>query len=92
MDEQTQAIRLERAHLFEALSQIQGFHAYPSEANFILIRVPEGRADAIFAGLKEAGILIKNLNGTHPLLKDCLRVTVGRPDENAALLAGLNAL
>ncbi|MBK1716057.1 histidinol-phosphate transaminase [Thiocystis violacea] len=86
LDEQTHAIRVERAHLFEALTHIEGLHPYPSEANFILVRAPEGRADALFAGLKERGVLIKNLHGAHPLLRDCLRVTVGTPEENAALI------
>ncbi|AFL75102.1 histidinol-phosphate transaminase [Thiocystis violascens] len=92
MDEQTRAIRIERTHLFESLTRIECLHAYPSEANFILVRVPEGRADSLFSGLRERGILIKNLHGTHPLLRDCLRITVGLPEENAALMAALTDL
>lgn len=92
LDEQARAIRAERQRLMSALGAIAGIHAYPSEANFILLRVPEGRANAIFEGLKARGILIKNLHGAHPMLADCLRVTVGRPDENAAFLAALSAL
>ncbi len=91
-DDQTHAIRAERARLFEALGRLQGIHAYPSEANFILTRMPAGRADAIFADLKERKILVKNLNGAHPLLLDCLRLTVGTPDENAAMVAALGDL
>ncbi|ADC63739.1 histidinol-phosphate transaminase [Allochromatium vinosum] len=91
-DEQTRTIRAERARLQEALHRIPGLHPYPSEANFILTRVPEGRAGALFEGLKQAGILIKNLDGAHPLLKDCLRFTVGSPAENAALVTALESL
>lgn len=91
-DDQTHAIRIERTHLFEALSHLQGIHAYPSEANFILTRMPERQADAVFAGLKERKILVKNLNGAHPLLQDCLRLTVGTPDENAAMVTALGEL
>ncbi|SDY09880.1 histidinol-phosphate aminotransferase [Allochromatium warmingii] len=91
-DEQTQAIRAERTRLQDALNQIAGLHPYPSEANFILTRVPTGQAGALFAGLKQAGILIKNLDGAHPLLTDCLRLTVGMPEENAALVRALTAL
>jgi len=91
-DEQTRTIRAERARLQEALHRISGLHPYPSEANFILTRVPEGRAGALFEGLKQAGILIKNLDGAHPLLKDCLRFTVGSPAENAALVTALESL
>ncbi|MBK1721396.1 histidinol-phosphate transaminase [Thiocystis violacea] len=92
LDQQTHDIRVERTHLFEALRGIDGIHAYPSEANFILVRVPEGQADAIFAGLKARKVLIKNLNGAHPLLKDCLRLTVGTPEENGALVSALRAV
>lgn len=92
LDEQTHSIRVERGHLFEAMTQIAGIHVYPSEANFLLARMPAGTADAIFAGLMEHGILIKNLNAAHPMLKDCLRVTVGRPDENLAFMQALKEL
>lgn len=90
LDAQTHDIRVERAHLFEALGRLPGVHPYPSEANFILTRMPEGQSDAIFKGLKERGILVKSLNGAHPLLEDCLRFTVGTPEENAALLDALS--
>lgn len=91
LDEQTRAIRAERARLFDVLAKIPGIRPYPSEANFILLRLPAGSADACFAGLKARGVLVKNLNGAHPLVADCLRVTVGTPDENGAFLAALEA-
>jgi histidinol-phosphate aminotransferase len=91
-DEQTRTIRAERVRLHEALSRMTGLHPYPSEANFILTRVPEGRAGVLFNGLKQSGILIKNLDGAHPLLADCLRFTVGTPEENAALVTALESL
>jgi histidinol-phosphate aminotransferase len=89
LDEQAQAIRAERARLFDALAAIPGIRPYPSQANFILIRLPAGRADACFARLKTRGVLVKNLNGAHPLLADCLRATVGTPEENGAFLSAL---
>jgi histidinol-phosphate aminotransferase len=92
LDEQTRAIRAERAKLFQALCDLPGVRPYPSEANFILIRLGEGRADLTFQRLKERGVLVKNLNGAHPLLADCLRVTVGTPEENAAFLAALRGV
>ncbi len=87
--EQTDSLRRDRAALSAQLQEMPGLTVFPSEANFILLRTPPGRADAIFAGLKERGILIKNLNGTVTALADCLRVTVGTPDENATFLAAL---
>ena len=61
---------------------------YPSRANFILFRVRQGDADTIFARLKTEGILIKNLNAPGPL-QQCLRVTVGTPEENRRFIEAL---
>jgi histidinol-phosphate aminotransferase len=92
LDAQTAAIRAERARLFEALEAIPGLHPFPSEANFILTRLPAGRATPTFQALKGRGVLVKNLHGAHPLLADCLRITVGTPQENAAFLTALEAV
>jgi len=89
LDDQTRRIRTDREALFQALNALPGIGAIPSEANLILFRTPAGRGRAIFEGLKEQGVLIKNLDGSHPLLADCLRVTVGRPEENARFLDAL---
>ncbi|MGH8455211.1 MAG: histidinol-phosphate transaminase, partial [Nevskiales bacterium] len=83
---QAARIRTARAKLEEALRQIPGLTVYPSEANFILFRTPAGRAGSIHDTLKSAGVLIKNLDGSHPALADCLRVTIGKPDENQAFM------
>lgn len=88
-DAQCRLIRAERAALMAALQAIDGVVPYPSEANFVLTRLPPGRATPIFEALKASGILVKNLTGTHPQLADCLRLTVGQPAENRALLAAL---
>jgi histidinol-phosphate aminotransferase len=90
-DEQTAAIRAERTRLFDALAALDGVTPYPSDANFILVRTGPGRAGPVFQGLKDRGVLIKQLDGAHPLLADCLRITVGTPQENAALLRALQA-
>lgn len=87
--EQAAAIRRDRGVLMEALAALPGVRPYPSEANFILFRVPAGQGDRVFQGLKEAGVLIKNLSGHGGVLADCLRVTVGRPEENARFLEAL---
>ncbi|HYN76886.1 MAG TPA: histidinol-phosphate transaminase [Lamprocystis sp. (in: g-proteobacteria)] len=91
LDAQTQLIRAERGRLLNGLLAIPAVHPYPSDANFILVRLAAGRADAVFAGLKQRGVLVKNLNAAHPLLHDCLRVTVGLPQENDIFLAALAA-
>ena len=89
-DRQAADIRASREHLVAGMKTIPGAELFPSEANFILFRVPEGRGQGIFAGLKSRGVLIKNLDGSAPALRDCLRVTVGTPEENAAFLAALS--
>lgn len=86
LDQQTQQICIDRESLFKELSEIKNITAYPSQANFILVRVAEGQADKIFNRLKEKGILIKNLNPVGGLLKDCLRITVGTEEENKSFL------
>lgn len=87
LTDQAAAIKLERGRLLRELQRVPGVKAYPSDANFILFRISE--AERIFDGLKRRGVLIKSLHGSHRLLADCLRVTVGTPDENAAFLTAL---
>ena len=84
---QAEAIRAERERLQGALAAMPGVQPFPSEANMILARVPDAKRS--FAGMKERGVLIKNVEGLHPLLANCLRITVGTPDENTSMLAAL---
>ena len=85
--EQADQIKADRIALHRQLSEIAGITVYPSEANFLLFRV--ANASAVFAGLKQRGVLIKNLDGAHPMLKGCLRVTVGTPEQNEQFIAAL---
>ena len=84
---QAEQIKLDRASLYRQLTEITTVQVYPSEANFLLFRV--ANATQVFDGLKRRGVLIKNLNGGHPMLQDCLRVTVGTPEENERFVAAL---
>ncbi len=87
--QQAAAIKDGRARLAEQLGRTGGVEPFPSDANFILFRT-EG-AGRVFERLRSRGVLIKNLHGSHPLLENCLRVTVGTPDENAKFAAALEA-
>jgi histidinol-phosphate aminotransferase len=89
LDQQTQQISEDREQLLQTLSGMEGVTPFPSRANFILFRVAPGRAREIFASLKSHGVLIKCLDGSSPALSDCLRVTVGTPEENAAFVSAL---
>lgn len=84
---QAAEIRRQRGLLMEALSAMPGVRVYPSEANMVLVRVPD--AQRTFDALKSQGILVKNVSKMHPLLGNCLRLTVGTPEENAQLLQAL---
>ena len=90
--QQTVLIREERANLYKELSAIETLTVWQSEANFILFRTQQDQAKAVFEGLREHHILIRCLDGAHPLLKDCLRVTVGSAAENEAFLRELRAV
>jgi histidinol-phosphate aminotransferase len=72
-----------------ALARMPSVQAWRSDANMILARVPD--AQRSFEGLKARGVLVKNVSKMHPLLANCLRVTVGTADENARMLAALEA-
>jgi len=85
---QAEQIRKDRAWLHQQLSEIRTVQVYPSEANFLLFRVAD--ANAVFGGLKQRGVLIKNLDGGHPMLKGCLRVTVGTHSENDKFITALH--
>ncbi|OOZ19043.1 histidinol-phosphate transaminase [Solemya velum gill symbiont] len=85
-DEQTNRLRVERESLLAELASIPAVKVFPSEANFILIRLEQCDASETFDAIRAQGVLIKNLSNSHPLLANCLRVTVGTQEENAAFL------
>ncbi|MEO7160103.1 MAG: histidinol-phosphate transaminase [Polaromonas sp.] len=84
---QAQELRAQRALLFDALNALPGVKAWKSDANMILVRMPD--AAKAFEGLKNRKVLVKNVSKMHPLLANCLRLTVGTAEENAQMLAAL---
>jgi histidinol-phosphate aminotransferase len=86
---QAQEICAQRAMLLEAIAQLPGAQPLPSDANMFLVRVAD--AAKTFAGMRERGVLIKNVSSLHPLLANTLRISVGTPDENQQMLAALAA-
>ena len=77
----------QRAIIFEALDVMTGLKAWKSDANMILVRVAD--SSKTFDGMKAQGVLVKNVSKMHPLLTNCLRLTVGTADENLHMLAAL---
>ena len=86
---QAAVIRAERDSLQTQLRALPGCLPFPSDANMILLRVPDPKKT--FDGMKARGVLIKNISAQHPLLAQCLRITVGTPDENVLMMNALRA-
>ena len=84
---QAQEVVAQRTLLLEALNALPGVKAWKSDANMLLVRLPD--AASAFEGLRNRKVLVKNVSKMHPLLANCLRLTVGTADENALLLAAL---
>ncbi len=79
----------QRAIVFEALGKLPAVKAWKSDANMVLVRVPD--AAKTFEGMKARKVLIKNVSKMHPLLANCLRLTVGTADDNQKMLAAFEA-
>jgi histidinol-phosphate aminotransferase len=86
---QARAICAERERVAAEMAALPRVHVWPTHANFVLVRFAD--AEATFDDLRRAGILVKNMHGTHPSLANCLRITVGTASENDALLRALGA-
>jgi len=84
------AIVEERERLTARLSQLDWLKVYPSRANFILCSVLNGQAKAINKGLQKRGIFVRYFDT--PQLKDCLRISVGKPEHTDALIAAFKEI
>ena len=88
-ERQTRQIVRDRDDMYASLEAMPGVQVWPSKANFVLVRTSPGSGTKTVEALRARGILVKNFDGSSPLLRDCMRVTVGRPEENAAFLEAL---
>lgn len=91
-NKQRMAARIEeltaaRDRVYERLCELPFDRVYPSEANFILAR--SDRHQELLAHLVSCGILIRDVS-SYPMLDTCVRVNVGTPDENRALLDAIS--
>jgi histidinol-phosphate aminotransferase len=87
LEAQAGIIRKERSALQAGLEALNVVNVFPTAANFFLVRVPDGART--FESLKSQGVLVRNFHGAHPMLANCLRITVGTPEENRILLSAL---
>jgi histidinol-phosphate aminotransferase len=87
MDIRVATLVEERGRVFAALSDMRGLHPYPSGANFILVRT-DGDAHELWQLLLDRGVLVRDFS-RWPRVEGCLRITIGTPEENDALLTAL---
>jgi histidinol-phosphate aminotransferase len=90
MEQRVAALVEERGRLFVALSEMPGLEVVPSGANFLLVRVA-GDAHELWQRLLARDVLVRDFS-SWPRVEGCLRITVGTPAENDALLAALSAV
>ena len=87
---QAAELRAQRTLLVQALKAMPGVEkCWDSEANMVLLRVADSATT--YEGMKKRKVLVKNVSKMHPLLANCLRLTVGTAAENTQMLAALQA-
>jgi len=89
LDAQAAKVLEERERVRPELERLSGLTVFPSAANFVLVRVAGGKGAGtrVFERVKAQGVLVKDFSGGQPLLENCLRITIGTPEENRILLA-----
>jgi histidinol-phosphate aminotransferase len=85
-----QKIKTERKRLYAALQQIPFLHPHPSQANFVLCDVRGRNARALKQALEQHGVLVRYYN--KPGLENCIRISVGRPEQTDRLLEVLHTV
>ncbi len=86
---QIKVIKEERKKLIEEIKKVKGVKVYPSDANFFLIKVENG--NWLHSELIKKGILVRNMSHL-PFMENCLRVSIGKPEENQAFLKALKEI
>jgi len=88
--DRVRAIVAEKDRLFGELNKLGWLKPLPSRANFILCHILNGRASQIQQGLEERGILVRYID--HPLLRNSIRIGVGKPEHTDALIKALKEI
>ena len=91
LDAQAAQVLAERERVKAELERLAGLTVFPSAANFLLARVAggNGAGTRVFERVKALGVLVKDFSGGHPLMDNCLRLTIGTPAENRAMIEAL---
>ena len=90
LKERVDTIVAERERMFTLLGEVPGLRPWPSQANFILCQLPEGKGQAVFEGLVNRGIFLRYFSS--PPLTDFVRASVGLPHETDAVVAALHSI
>jgi histidinol-phosphate aminotransferase len=77
----------ERARLVTELDR-RGFAVWPSQGNFLMVTVPGGDGRGAYEALKARNVLVRYFSTG--VMRDKLRISVGTPEENTALLAAID--
>lgn len=83
-------IRAERSRLYRLLRKVEFLSAYPSHGNFILCHVDRGDAHDVHLRLADRGIMVRKYGD--PLLRNFLRITVGKPEDTDRLMSALQTI
>ncbi len=88
--DRVKAIIAERDRLFNELKKLKWLKPFPSQANFILCSVVNGKASELRQRLQDKGILVRYFD--KPLLSDFIRISVGKPEHTDALIKTLREI
>jgi len=80
----------ERERLFDGLKKLEWLKPFPSQANFILCSVPNGKAKELRQKLQDKGILVRYFD--EPILRGFIRFSVGKPEHTDALIKALQEI
>ncbi len=88
--ERVRAIITERERLFGELQKLKWLKPFPSRANFIFCSVLNGKARELKQKLQDKGILVRYFD--QPMLRDCIRISVGKPEHTDTLIKALQEI
>ena len=90
LQDKVKAMIEERERLFNELTKITWLQPFPSQANFVFCNVLKGRAEELHQKLQKKGILVRYFD--KPLLRNSIRISVGKPEHTDALIKALREL
>ncbi|MDA0797205.1 MAG: histidinol-phosphate transaminase [Chloroflexi bacterium] len=87
LNQRADLIVLEREKMLAALAEMPGVDPLPSEANFLLCRMPEGRGKAVYESLARQGVFVRYYSRAS--LADYLRISIGTPEQTTQVIEAM---